>query len=178
MKPLTLRSLKRARQFGGRQIGVDRDQDRNAYNRKATRTYPYKSHGQYLRACYGLVSCGAMAFFNGWRSVSPFSAADFFASYISVRCKPLAPLVVSANLLMQSSLLQIIVFTVLSIAYHIKLQGFNPLGWSLYASEDLTRPVIAVRPDPTHPRGTFKWPHGGLREKVTEVCNWIWVWLK
>jgi hypothetical protein len=119
-----------------------------------------------------------MAFFNGWRSVSPFSAADFFASYISVRREPLAPLVLSANLLMQSSLLQIIIFIVLSIAYHIKLQGFNPLGWSLYASEDLTRPVIAVRTDPTHPRGTFKWPHKGLREKVAEVCNWIWVWLK
>ncbi|TVY83805.1 Lysine/arginine permease [Lachnellula suecica] len=60
------------------------EQDLQAFNRR-NRHYPFKSRGQWLKASYGLVGCCLLAFFNGWRSfVSPFSAADFVASYISV----------------------------------------------------------------------------------------------
>jgi hypothetical protein len=64
---------------------VDREQDTTAYSRrKDTATYPYRSHGQSLRSYYALFGCITMALFNGWRSITPFSAGDFIASYISV----------------------------------------------------------------------------------------------
>jgi amino acid transporter len=47
--------------------------------------YPYKSHGQWLRAWYALSGCFLLVFFNGWRSLaSPMSTGDFLGCYISV----------------------------------------------------------------------------------------------
>jgi yeast amino acid transporter len=58
---------------------------RQLYNREYYE-YPYKSHGQYLRACYALMGCSLFIIFNGWRTfVSPMSVGDFLACYIAVR---------------------------------------------------------------------------------------------
>jgi amino acid transporter len=58
---------------------------RSQYDRDSP-SYPYKSHGQWLRACYALLGCFLLTFFNGWRSLAhPLSSADFLACYISVR---------------------------------------------------------------------------------------------
>jgi hypothetical protein len=48
--------------------------------------YPYKSHGQWLKACYGLVSCLLLVTFNGVGAFleKPFDVRRFIASYISV----------------------------------------------------------------------------------------------
>lgn len=72
---------------------VDPEPNAQAYSRKkTTRTYPYRSNWQPLRACYALFGCTMMIVFNGWRSISPFSAPDFVASYISVcACPPPPP---------------------------------------------------------------------------------------
>jgi amino acid transporter len=60
-------------------------QDPNDYDRKGQK-YPYKSWGQPLKAWVGFGGCSLLVMFNGWRSfVTPFSVADFIASYISVR---------------------------------------------------------------------------------------------
>ena len=61
---------------------------RQLYNRDQYQ-YPYKSHGQYLRACYALMGCSLFIIFNGWRTfVSPMKVADFLACYIAVRLAP------------------------------------------------------------------------------------------
>ncbi|KAI0538135.1 amino acid permease-domain-containing protein [Xylaria digitata] len=45
--------------------------------------YPYRSHGQWLRAVYALFGCSVLVLFNGWRTFSPpFSGGDFVACYI------------------------------------------------------------------------------------------------
>ena len=51
--------------------------------------YPYKSHGQWLKACYGLVACVILIIFNGVPAflTEPFDVRHFFASYIGV-CSP------------------------------------------------------------------------------------------
>jgi amino acid permease len=48
--------------------------------------YPYKSHGQWLKACYGLVACLLLVIFNGVGTFleKPFDTRRFIASYISV----------------------------------------------------------------------------------------------
>ena len=56
-----------------------------SYDRDHPR-YPYKSHGQWLKACYGLVACIILVLFNGVGSFleTPFDTDRFIASYIGV----------------------------------------------------------------------------------------------
>ena len=82
---------------------LDAGQDRAAYNRENKSTYPYKSHWQYLRAWYGMIACGAMAFFNGWRTIDPIAGEDFVASYISVRYESLTAFAIVLILLCRYS---------------------------------------------------------------------------
>ncbi len=53
--------------------------------------YPYKSHGQWLKACYGMVACIILVIFNGIGPFleDPFDMRRFIASYIGVR--PILP---------------------------------------------------------------------------------------
>lgn len=55
------------------------------YDRNHPR-YPYKSHGQWLKACYGMVACTILLLFNGITPFleRPFDVRRFIASYISV----------------------------------------------------------------------------------------------
>jgi yeast amino acid transporter len=62
----------------------DNPQVRQLYDRQSPH-YPYKSHGQYLRAWYALIGCALFILFNGWRTfVSPMSLEDFFGCYVGV----------------------------------------------------------------------------------------------
>jgi amino acid transporter len=62
----------------------DDPQIRTQFDRNSP-TYPYKSHGQWMRASYALLGCFLLTFFNGWRSLShPTNIADFLGCYISV----------------------------------------------------------------------------------------------
>ena len=47
--------------------------------------YPYKSHGQWLKACYGLVGLIVLILFNGVAAfIEPFNVRKFVSAYISV----------------------------------------------------------------------------------------------
>jgi amino acid transporter len=60
-------------------------ENRAAYNRD-DKQYPYRTHGQLFRAYYGFLFCLLLIVFNNWRAfVTPFSTADFVASYVGVR---------------------------------------------------------------------------------------------
>ncbi|KAH8892810.1 hypothetical protein GQ53DRAFT_763933 [Thozetella sp. PMI_491] len=64
---------------------------RQLYNRDSPQ-YPYRSHGQYLRAWYALISCVLFILFNGWRTfVQPMSIEDFIGCYISIKFWGLNP---------------------------------------------------------------------------------------
>jgi amino acid transporter len=63
----------------------DDPQIRSQYDRNS-HGYPYRSHGQWIRACYALTGCALLGFFNGWRSLThPFDFGDFLGCYIAVR---------------------------------------------------------------------------------------------
>jgi amino acid transporter len=55
------------------------------YDRNHPR-YPYKSHGQWLKAFYGLVTCLILLLFNGVAAFleEPFDKRQFIASYLNV----------------------------------------------------------------------------------------------
>ena len=59
------------------------------YDRNHPR-YPYKSHGQWLKACYGMTSCIILLLFNGINCflTRPFDKVGFVVSYIGVRIAP------------------------------------------------------------------------------------------
>lgn len=59
------------------------------YDRNHPR-YPYKSHGQWLKASYGMVACIILLIFNGVAPFleRPFDVRRFVASYVSVRTDP------------------------------------------------------------------------------------------
>jgi amino acid transporter len=47
--------------------------------------YPYKSHGQWLKGCYGMVACIILTLFNGVTAfLDPFNVRKFVSAYISV----------------------------------------------------------------------------------------------
>lgn len=56
-----------------------------SYDRNHPR-YPYKSHGQWVKAAYGMTACSILLIFNGVGSFleNPFNANRFVASYIGV----------------------------------------------------------------------------------------------
>ncbi len=58
---------------------------RRLYDRNSSQ-YPYRSHGQHLRAWYALTCCVLFILFNGWRAfVEPVDGGDFVACYVCVR---------------------------------------------------------------------------------------------
>lgn len=47
--------------------------------------YPYKSHGQWLKASYGLAACIILILFNGVGAfIDPFNVRKFVAAYLGV----------------------------------------------------------------------------------------------
>lgn len=56
--------------------------------------YPYKSHGQWLKAFYGLSACCVLILFNGVPAFleRPFNVRKFVSAYVGVcRSCPFAP---------------------------------------------------------------------------------------
>ncbi|KAN0082315.1 Amino acid permease domain containing protein [Elaphomyces granulatus] len=138
---------------------IDPDQDLRAYDRDDDRFYPYRSHGQYLRAWYGMCGSFLIVLFNGWSSfVSPMSNDDFLASYINIP-----------------------IFIVLILAYRVKLEGFNPLNWTRRAREDLHNPLSIAQRNPRLRRGRLRRANRDVLfswENAERFIQWLWTWLK
>ncbi|EPE34140.1 proline-specific permease [Glarea lozoyensis ATCC 20868] len=113
--------------------------------------YPYKSHGQWLKACYGLVSCLLLVTFNGVGAFleKPFDVRRFIASYISVP-----------------------VFILLLVGYKIGKHGFRFSQWGPERSNDLRNCIQAtseVR------KGRLEFPDEGFtKENGRTFVDWIW----
>ncbi|KAE9365145.1 putative proline-specific permease [Stipitochalara longipes BDJ] len=118
--------------------------------------YPYKSHGQWLKACYGLVACILLVIFNGVGPFleHPFDTRRFIASYIGVSA-----------------------FILLILGYKIRKHGFKVQNWGPERSNDL-RNTIQTNSDVRV--GRLELPDDGFftKENVRTFVMWVWVWLK
>ncbi|RQM04949.1 hypothetical protein DH86_00004431, partial [Scytalidium sp. 3C] len=124
------------------------------YDRNHPR-YPYKSHGQWLKAAYGMVACIILVIFNGVGAFleEPFNVRQFLASYIGIP-----------------------VFIILILGYKIRKHGFRFSEWGPERSNDL-RNTIQASSDIR--KGRLEFPDNGLtRLNVHTFLKWIWVWLK
>jgi len=147
------------RAASGEDPRVDPSQNLSAYDRDDDRFYPYKSHGQYLRAWYGMCGCFLFVLFNGWYSfVSPMDTSDFLACYINIP-----------------------IFIVLILAYRVKLEGFNPLYWTRRANENLRNPLTILQNNPRLRRGRLHRANQDVlfsRGNAERFIQWLWAWLK
>ncbi|PMD57773.1 amino acid transporter-like protein [Hyaloscypha bicolor E] len=118
--------------------------------------YPYKSHGQWLKACYGLVACTLLVLFNGVGPFleHPFDTRRFVASYIGVPA-----------------------FIFLILGYKIRKHGFRVQDWGPERSNDL-RNTIQTNSDVRV--GRLELPDDGFftKENARTFVKWVWVWLK
>ncbi|KAH8890598.1 proline-specific permease [Thozetella sp. PMI_491] len=117
--------------------------------------YPYKSHGQWLKASYGLVACSVLLLFNGVGAFleDPFDVRRFVSAYISVP-----------------------VFLLLVLGYKIRKHGLRIYNYGPEKSNDISGAVQAAS---TKRRGRLEFPDNGtLRENVNTFLEWIWVWMK
>ncbi|KAI1913774.1 hypothetical protein LOZ53_002226 [Ophidiomyces ophidiicola] len=124
------------------------------YDRNHPR-YPYKSHGQWLKALFGLISCVILVLFNGIASFleRPFSLRGFIAAYIGVP-----------------------VYVLLIIGYKIKRHGFKFSQWGPERSNDLSN---AVQVTSEKRKGRLEFPDKGFTsENFRTFFRWIWVWMK
>ncbi|KAI0974013.1 amino acid permease-domain-containing protein [Xylaria arbuscula] len=152
------RSLKAAAE--GRDENIDNKDDpsiRQLYDRQNPQ-YPYRSHGQWLRAVYGLFGCSVLVLFNGWRTFSPpFSAGDFVACYIGI-----------------------VLFIVLTALYQIKFWGWDPRNWQRRATNELQipRPEIATSVPRRGQLALVDTDNLFIWRNVKIFGRWLWVWLK
>ncbi|KAK0669781.1 hypothetical protein QBC41DRAFT_249353 [Cercophora samala] len=116
--------------------------------------YPYKSHGQWLKACYGLVACIILILFNGVSAfIEPFSIRKFIAAYISLP-----------------------VFILLILGYNIRKHGFRFGDWWTDKSGDLSQTVQASS---YKRKGRLEFPDNGItRDNWATLVHWVWVWMK
>ncbi|KAK2748080.1 hypothetical protein FQN55_004631 [Onygenales sp. PD_40] len=124
------------------------------YDRNHPR-YPYKSHGQWLKACYGMVTCIILVIFNGVSAFldNPFGIRGFIASYIALP-----------------------VFALLIVGYKITKHGFRFSHWGPERSNDL-RNCVQVSSEKR--KGRLEFPEDGFtRENLREFVKWLWVWTK
>ncbi|KAL2268174.1 hypothetical protein VTJ83DRAFT_3020 [Remersonia thermophila] len=116
--------------------------------------YPYKSHGQWLKASYGMVACIILILFNGVAAfLEPFNVRKFVAAYISLPT-----------------------FFLLVIGYNLRKHGLRFSDWWADKSGDLSNTVQATSPKR---KGRLEFPDDGFtRENLKTFVNWVWVWLK
>jgi len=144
----------------GKDGRISPNQDLAAYDRDNSQLYPYRSHGQYLRAWYGLFGSFMIAIFNGWESfVSPMEVDDFIASYISIP-----------------------IFLLIVLGYRVMLDSWDPRQWSVRRSEDLHAPTSVTTQNPRLRKGQL---HRVDRDgpvlsapNVKRFFQWILEWLK
>ncbi|KAK4136244.1 proline-specific permease [Trichocladium antarcticum] len=118
------------------------------------RLYPYKSHGQWLKASYGLVACVILILFNGVGAfIGPFNVRKFVSAYISLP-----------------------VFFLLILGYNLRKHGLRFADWWADKSGDLSNTVQATS---LRRKGRLEFlDNGGTREILLTVVEWIWVWMK
>ncbi|KAM7191108.1 hypothetical protein V8F20_009426 [Naviculisporaceae sp. PSN 640] len=117
--------------------------------------YPYKSHGQWLKACYGLVACTILVVFNGVGAFleRPFNIRKFISAYISLP-----------------------VFLILILAYNLRKHGLRVSEWMSDRSSDLSNTVQASNPKR---KGRLEFPDDGFtRNNWAVFAEWVWVWMK
>ncbi|KAK3384730.1 amino acid transporter [Podospora didyma] len=117
--------------------------------------YPYKSHGQWLKACYGMVTCVVLLLFNGVAAFveTPFNIRRFVSAYISIP-----------------------VFLLLILGYNLRKHGTNFSEWGPDKSGDLSNTVQASN---TKRKGRLEFPDDGItRENWSTFVRWIWEWTK
>jgi amino acid transporter len=144
----------------GRDENIDNKDDpdvRKLYDRYNSQ-YPYKSHGQWLRAYYALFGCIVLILFNGWRTfVTPMNVEDFFACYIAI-----------------------IVLLVIIVLYQIKFHGWNPARWQRRATNELQipRPEIATSVPRRGELALVDTDNLFNRKNFRQFGRWLWIWLK
>ncbi|KAL2024839.1 hypothetical protein VTK56DRAFT_5660 [Thermocarpiscus australiensis] len=116
--------------------------------------YPYKSHGQWLKACYGLVACTILVLFNGVGAfIEPFNVRKFVSAYISLP-----------------------VFLLLVLGYNLRKHGLRLSDWWTDKSGDLSNTVQASS---LKRKGRLEFADWGFtRENWLTFIKWIWVWMK
>lgn len=75
--------------------------------------------------------------------------------------------------------MQIPVFLILTIAYHVKLDEANPLNWSLKHNDDMSDPMTVANPDDR--RGRLKFNLKGnpvTLNNAKNVADFVWAWMK
>ncbi|TAQ89173.1 hypothetical protein B7494_g2498 [Chlorociboria aeruginascens] len=125
-----------------------------SYDRNHPR-YPYKSHGQWLKAGYGMVACIILVIFNGVAAFleHPFDTRRFIASYIGIP-----------------------VFILLILGYKLRKHGFRISQWGPERSNDL-RNAIQVGSETRKGRLEFL-DDGFSKDNVRTFFAWVWVWMK
>lgn len=116
--------------------------------------YPYKSHGQWLKGCYGMAACIILILFNGVAAfLDPFNIRKFVSAYISIPT-----------------------FLIFILGYNLRKHGLRFSDWWTDKSGDLSNTVQATSPKR---KGRLEFPDAGFtRENVFTFLGWIWVWMK
>ncbi|KAL1953034.1 hypothetical protein VTO42DRAFT_3743 [Malbranchea cinnamomea] len=134
--------------------GTTSEMQAACYDRDHPR-YPYKSHGQWLKAAFGLVACVILILFNGVAAfvTEPFNTRHFFASYIGIP-----------------------VYFLLIIGYKVRRHGFRISQWGPERSNDLSNTVQVTSETR---KGRLEFPEQGMTMgNLLELLRWIWVWVK
>ncbi|EGX93560.1 proline-specific permease [Cordyceps militaris CM01] len=117
--------------------------------------YPYKSHGQWLKAFYGLVGSCILLLFNGVPAFleKPFNVRKFVSAYVGIP-----------------------VYILLVVGYKFRKHGFRISQWGPERSDDLSNTVQAAS---EKRRGRLNLPDWGFtRANVEALGHWLWVWIK
>ncbi|KAH8169398.1 amino acid permease domain-containing protein [Sarocladium implicatum] len=125
-----------------------------SYDRNHPR-YPYKSHGQWLKAAWGLFACIVLILFNGIVAFieTPFNVRKFISAYITVP-----------------------VYIALIIGYKFRRHGFRFSQWGPERSCDLSG---AVQVSSAKRRGRLELPDEGFsKQNWLTFVHWLWVWIK
>ncbi|OAA47255.1 proline-specific permease [Beauveria brongniartii RCEF 3172] len=117
--------------------------------------YPYKSHGQWLKAFYGLAGSCILLLFNGIPAFleKPFNVRKFVSAYVGIP-----------------------VYILLVIGYKFRKHGFRIANWGPERSDDLSNTVQAAS---EKRRGRLNLPDWGFtRANLRAFGHWLWVWMK
>ncbi|KAM0740202.1 hypothetical protein ACQRIT_005386 [Beauveria bassiana] len=117
--------------------------------------YPYKSHGQWLKAFYGFAGSCILLLFNGVPAIleKPFNVRKFVSAYVGIP-----------------------VYMLLVIGYKFRKHGFRISNWGPERSDDLSNTVQAAS---EKRRGRLNLPDWGFtRANLRAFGHWLWVWMK
>ncbi|OAR01600.1 hypothetical protein LLEC1_00467 [Akanthomyces lecanii] len=134
--------------------------------------YPYKSHGQWLKAFYGLAGSCILLLFNGVPAFleEPFNVRKFVSAYVCVSKPPH----LRFDLLLIDE--QIPVYILLVVGWKFRKHGFRLSRWGPERSNDLSNTVQAAS---EKRRGRLDLPDWGVtRANLESFGHWLWVWIK